>query len=57
MKGAGGHGSVTTINVTVNAGIGTDVYAVGRQLADAIKPYIRSAGGGNVQAALGVRGS
>jgi hypothetical protein len=53
--GGGGRASVTTINVTVNAGLGTNGADVGRQIADRLRPFI-SSHGGNVQAALGRRG-
>lgn len=52
-----GVASVTNVNVTVNAGMGADGMAVGRQIAEVLRPYIRSAGGGNVQVALGKRGA
>jgi hypothetical protein len=57
MGGGGGSASVTNVNVTVNAGMGADGMAVGRQIAEVLRPYIRSSGGGNVQAALGKRGA
>lgn len=49
--------SVTNVTVTVNAGMGTDGPEVGRRIADALRPYIRTAGGGSVQTALGKPGS
>jgi hypothetical protein len=53
MPGGGsGGGNVTTINLTVNAGMGTDGYQVGRQIAETLRPYINSRGG-DVQVALG----
>jgi hypothetical protein len=57
MGTGGGTASVTNVNVTVNAGMGADGMAVGRQIAEVLRPYIRSSGGGNVQVALGKRGA
>jgi hypothetical protein len=34
----------STINITVNAGIGTDGSLVGRQIVDAIRKYERTSG-------------
>jgi TP901 family phage tail tape measure protein len=51
MGGAGG-GSVVTVPITINAGMGADGYALGRQIAETLRPYINSKGG-NVQVALG----
>jgi len=49
MTGAGGRGVAlsgggTTINLTVNAGMGTDGRQVGRQIVEALKQYERSNG-------------
>jgi hypothetical protein len=57
MGGGGGGGTVVNNSFTINAGMGTDGTALGRQIADALRPYIRSSGGGNVQVALGKRGA
>lgn len=35
----GGAGSVAPINITINAGVGTDPYALGRTVSDALKKY------------------
>lgn len=51
-----GGGVTNYITIPVTAGMGTDGEALGRQIAAALKPYVNSAGGGNVQAALGRRG-
>jgi hypothetical protein len=50
--GMGGGGSVVTVPITINAGMGADGYALGRQIAETLRPYINSKGG-NVQVALG----
>jgi len=49
MTGGGGGGRVTggmgtTINLTVNAGMGTQGAEVGRQIVDALKAYERRNG-------------
>jgi hypothetical protein len=55
--GTGGGMGGASINVTINAGMGANGYQIGQQVADVLKAYIRSAGGGNVQVALGKRGA
>lgn len=50
--GMGGGGSVVTVPITINAGMGADGYALGRQIAETLRPYINSRGG-DVQVALG----
>lgn len=47
----GGRGVV--FNLIVNAGLGTNGREVGAQIAEALRPYIRSGYGGSAQAALG----
>jgi len=44
MIARGGRGAATTINVNVNAGMGTDGAEVGRQVVDALKAYERRNG-------------
>jgi TP901 family phage tail tape measure protein len=44
MVGRGGSGAATTINLTVNAGMGTQGAEVGRQIVDALKAYERRNG-------------
>lgn len=44
LSGANSAGLGSTINITVNAGIGTDGAAVGRQVVDAIRKYERISG-------------
>jgi len=56
-RGSGGPAAApVNINLTVNAGMGTDGAAVGRQVADALRPLIRNSFGGSVQSALGRKG-
>jgi hypothetical protein len=50
--GMGGGGSMVTVPITINAGMGADGYALGRQIAETLRPYINSRGG-DVQVALG----
>lgn len=50
--GMGGGGITVNASVTINAGMGTDGYAVGRQVAEVLRSYVNSRGG-NVQVALG----
>jgi hypothetical protein len=44
--------SVTNINLTVNAGMGTDGYRVGRQVAAALRPFVERSGGSVQQAVM-----
>jgi hypothetical protein len=44
LSGANSAGLGNTINITINAGMGTDGAAVGRQVVDAIKKYERISG-------------
>jgi hypothetical protein len=46
--GGGGAAKLTTVTVNVNAGMGTDGAAVGRQIAQELGRYVEQ-GGGNVQ--------
>lgn len=50
--GMGGGGAMVNATVNINAGMGTDGYAVGRQVAEVLRSYVNSRGG-NVQVALG----
>ena len=43
-SGGGSMGGGTTVNITVNAGLGTDGYSVGKSVVDAIKKYERVSG-------------
>jgi hypothetical protein len=49
--------TVNNITIPIAAGMGTNGQELGRQIAEVLRPYIRSAGGGNVQVALGKRGA
>lgn len=53
---SGGTGG-TNVTITINAGLGANGAELGRQVADVLRPFIRSNGGGNVQVALGRRGA
>lgn len=47
--GGGGKGTGTVINLTVNAGMGTDGYMVGKQIIEAIQQYTRTAGPADIE--------
>lgn len=55
MGGGGGQQQTPPISITVHAGMGTDGYQVGRQVADALREYVGPSGG-NLQQIVMRRG-